>query len=102
MNNVRIRVNLSQREFEVEGPEAFVQSYATQFASFIAKIAEESASPSTLAVDSSVVPTVVSATPIAPQTSDTLTSFGELYQFVPKTATDCGSRSCGWLLRSED
>jgi hypothetical protein len=78
---VRIRINLTQREFEVEGSEVFVQSYAAQFAGLLTRLLEEPVSSASLS-------THQSPTPVVHNASEATAGFGELYQYVPKTATD--------------
>jgi hypothetical protein len=75
----RLRINLSQREFEVEGSEAFVNAYAGRFEGWLAAFdqAGEPASPSA---------PEARAEPVAPQVS--AESFGELLHRLPRAASD--------------
>jgi hypothetical protein len=74
----RIRINLSQREFEVEGSEAFVRSFADRFEELLATIDLE-------------VPPDPPDPLGAPRTVDsnpTLGSFGEFILRLPSSSTD--------------
>jgi hypothetical protein len=68
----RLRINLSAREFEVEGSEAFVGTWAERFSELLDRLdlpppAKETAAPAALPGDE---------------------SFGELLHKLPRTATD--------------
>jgi hypothetical protein len=74
----RLRINLSQREFEVEGSEAFVKAYVERFEGWLAGF-DEPAGPA---------PTAAGARPdTAPRPIGALT-FGELLHQLPRAATD--------------
>ena len=74
----KVRINLAQREFEVEGSESFVRAYAEQLDQLLARLTEQSAAApkarGPASVDNDALP-------------DTGT-FGELLQRLPRTATD--------------
>jgi hypothetical protein len=74
----KLRVNLAQREFEVEGSESFVAAYAERLDQLLARLTESSGAASGAPV--AVVPEGhgLSATG----------SFGELLQRLPRSATD--------------
>jgi hypothetical protein len=76
--HARLRINLSQREFEVEGSEAFVNAYAGRFEGWLARFdrTTEPASPTP----------EPHAELIAPQIS--ADSFGELLHRLPRAASD--------------
>ena len=74
----KVRINLAQREFEVEGSESFVRAYAEQLDQLLARLTEQSAAApgarGQASADNDALP-------------DTGT-FGELLQRLPRTATD--------------
>ncbi len=74
----RLRINLAQREFEVEGSESFVRTYAEQLDQLLARLTEQTA-----AAPKARGP----ASPEDEALPDTGT-FGELLQRLPRTATD--------------
>ena len=70
----RLRINLAQREFEVEGSESFVKAYAERLDQLLARLTQPSELP-----------------PGAPPEGDGLAetgTFGELIQRLPRAATD--------------
>ena len=74
----KLRINLAQREFEVEGSESFVKTYAERLDQLLARLTEQSAA---------------AARPIEPARPDGdvlagAGSFGELLQRLPRAATD--------------
>jgi hypothetical protein len=73
----RLRINLSQGEFEVEGSEAFVSGYVSRFETWLVRLDDAVATgkpPATLAAAPSVRPAAE--------------SFGELLQHLPRAASD--------------
>ncbi|HZA66014.1 MAG TPA: hypothetical protein VE592_03640 [Geminicoccaceae bacterium] len=70
----RLRINLAQREFEVEGSESFVKAYAERLDQLLARLTQPSEMPSR-------------AAPESEGPADTHT-FGELIQRLPRAATD--------------
>lgn len=77
--HARLRINLAQREFEVEGSEAFVQTYAARFETLLELINQD--------VEPTPEPTaplhgVPVAGPAVPR------SFGELLHHLPRAASD--------------
>jgi hypothetical protein len=74
----KLRINLAQREFEVEGSESFVRTYAEQLDQLLARLTEQPAAapqaPGPVRPNGDALP-------------DTGT-FGELLQRLPRTATD--------------
>jgi hypothetical protein len=74
----KLRINLAQREFEVEGSESFVQTYAERLDQLLAKLTEQSAA--TPAAHSSLRP--------EGETLPGSGTFGELLQRLPRTSTD--------------
>lgn len=75
----RLRINLAQREFEVEGSEAFVQTYAARFEALLEQIDQE------------LEPTPEPATPlqgVAVAGPPSPRSFGELFHHLPRAASD--------------
>jgi hypothetical protein len=70
----KLRINLAQREFEVEGSEEFVRAYAERIDGWLGQL------------DVTANPAVATAsTPPAPPVART---FGELHQHLPRAATD--------------
>jgi hypothetical protein len=70
----KLRINLAQREFEVEGSESFVKAYAERLDQLLARLTQPSEMPSG-----------------APPEGDGLAeagTFGELIQRLPRAATD--------------
>ena len=74
----RLRVNLAQSEFEVEGSEAFVRTYAERFDALLDRLGDRRQPD-----DASTA----SAPPPAPALADTA-SLGELLHRLPRAATD--------------
>ncbi len=76
----RLRINLSQREFEVEGSEAFVKAYVERFEAWLT------------AFDQPADPVRVSPPPSSPTEPEPLRldaqSFGELLHHLPRAASD--------------
>ena len=72
----RLRINLTSREFEVEGSEAFVRAYAERFDELLAGM--------TAAPPEPVVP--AAAAEERPRASPG--NFGEFVQTLPRSATD--------------
>jgi hypothetical protein len=79
-----LRINLTQREFEVEGSEAFVQGFAERFQELLDGLEDVSAVPlpaatpaATAAVDSR-----------AADSASALGSFGEFIMRLPSNSTD--------------
>jgi hypothetical protein len=76
----RLRVNLAQSEFEVEGSEAFVRTYAERFDALLDRLGQGAA------LDE---PMAAGAQPArAPQLSLDGASLGELLHHLPRSATD--------------
>ena len=75
----RLRINLTSREFEVEGSEAFVRAYAERFDELLAGMTAAAAPPEP---------------PAPPQAAEenrpkaSLGSFGEFVLTLPRSATD--------------
>jgi hypothetical protein len=74
----KLRINLTQREFEVEGSESFVRAYAERLDQLLARLTEQPAA--TRKTQGSIRPDG-DALPDAG-------TFGELLQRLPRTATD--------------
>jgi hypothetical protein len=77
----RLRINLAQREFEVEGSETFVRTYASRFETLLKRMDAEGE------VDiEPAPPTPLQGVPVArpPGTS----TFGELLHHLPRAASD--------------
>ncbi len=79
----RLRINLTSREFEVEGSEAFVRAYAERFEELLATMTAEV--PEAPPADESSRPVAASAEN-RPKAS--LGNFGEFIQALPKSSTD--------------
>jgi hypothetical protein len=79
--HARLRINLSQREFEVEGSEAFVKAYVDRFEAWLAGF--DAATPA----EPASLPAPRARTEPAPRPlrADT---FGELLQRLPRAASD--------------
>lgn len=78
----RLRINLSQREFEVEGSEGFVGAYAERFDAWLASLSdtlESAAAPER--APQALAPSPRAAAPAAQ-------SFGELLHQLPRAASD--------------
>ena len=77
----RLRINLSQREFEVEGSEAFVEGYAQRFDAWLGRLDNSvEAPPAAPAHRVGRAP----ARPVGPGAE----SFGELLLRLPRAASD--------------
>jgi hypothetical protein len=74
----RIRINLSQREFEVEGSEAFVKGYAPRFEAWLGRLDGPAEAPP--------APKVARAP--ARAGGPGAENFGELLQRLPRAASD--------------
>jgi hypothetical protein len=75
----RLRVNLAQSEFEIEGSEAFVRTYAERFDALLDRLGRVPAA----AQDAPAVPP-----PCAPEMPASAKSLGELLHHLPRSATD--------------
>jgi hypothetical protein len=81
----RLRVNLAQSEFEVEGSEAFVRTYAERFDALLDRLGHGTPSED---------PPATGAEPARPQQPNPPalaidgTSLGELLHHLPRSATD--------------
>jgi hypothetical protein len=74
----KLRINLAQREFEVEGSESFVRAYAERLDQLLRRLTDESVAP------------FKALGPVMPD-GDALPgtgTFGELLQRLPRAATD--------------
>jgi hypothetical protein len=74
----KLRINLAQREFEVEGSESFVAAYTERLDRLLARLTESSG-------------TAPGTQPVAGSAGDGLSTtgtFGELLQRLPRSATD--------------
>jgi hypothetical protein len=78
--HARLRINLSEREFEVEGSEAFVKAYLERFESWLARF-DQTAEPAR-----ADPPPKTLARP-APRKLEG-NSFGELIHHLPRAASD--------------
>jgi hypothetical protein len=75
----RLRINLAQGEFEVEGSEAFVRGYAERFEALLERLNGSPEAPA------APPPTpLLAGIPVAGPGR----SFGEVIQHLPRTATD--------------
>jgi hypothetical protein len=75
----RLRVNLAQSEFEVEGSEAFVRTYAERFDALLDRLGHaRPAEPAAAVAPAPCAPAV----PVEPKT------LGELLHHLPRSATD--------------
>jgi hypothetical protein len=74
----RLRINLAQREFEVEGSESFVRTYAERLDQLLGHLSEAPAGPSKAPA---------AATPKGDGLAEAST-FGELLQGLPRAASD--------------
>lgn len=80
----RLRVNLAQREFEVEGSEAFVRDYAARIETLLERLGSAGEPVSAPAATPAAAAAAADATPDPAEA----TPFGELLQSLPRTATD--------------
>jgi hypothetical protein len=76
----RLRVNLAQSEFEVEGSEAFVRTYAERFDALLDRLGHRPQPDNP--------PTGRTQSPVPPTLSIDATSLGELLHRLPRSATD--------------
>jgi hypothetical protein len=76
----RLRVNLVQSEFEVEGSEAFVRTYAERFDALLDRLGDRPRSDER--------PAGTAPPPSAPALSIEDASLGELLHHLPRSATD--------------
>jgi len=76
----RLRINLSQREFEVEGSEAFVKDYAQWFEAWLGRLDPVEAPPAAQAPKAGRPPARAGASGAE--------TFGELLQRLPRAASD--------------
>jgi hypothetical protein len=76
----RLRVNLAQSEFEVEGSEAFVRTYAERFDALLDRLGDRPQPDD--------APTASAPPPGAPTLSVDTASLGELLHRLPRSATD--------------
>lgn len=82
----RIRINLAQRELEVEGSETFVASYAERLEALLDGLEAETA------------PSVAPTLPLGPARADPSGGFGALVQHLPKSSTDVDRMlAAGWF-----
>jgi len=79
--HTRLRINLTQREFEVEGSEEFVRSFADRFEELLAALDSEPLPSAPVAADPP-------RSPVAEIDSSSLGSFGEFLLRLPSSATD--------------
>ena len=77
----RLRINLSQREFEVEGSEGFVSAYAERFDAWLGRLSEPLESAPAPETAPQPPATKLRATPSAQ-------TFGELLHQLPRAASD--------------
>ncbi len=93
----RLRINLSQREFEVEGSEAFVKAYVARFDAWLGRFDQAAElAPSAGPPEAPIEP--------APRELGELT-FGELLHRLPRAASDVDRvLVAGWFghMRSAD
>jgi len=75
----RLRINLSQREFEVEGSESFVSAYAERFDHWLGRLGG--------APDEAPAPEAAPPEP-APSLRPPANTFGELLHRLPRVASD--------------
>ena len=72
----KLRINLAQREFEVEGSESFVKTYAERLDQLLGRLTEQTEAPPR------------PARPAGPDGDALPGTFGELLQRLPRAATD--------------
>ena len=80
----RLRINLAQREFEIEGSEAFVKGFADRFHELLDQLESVAA----VAVPAPVPVPQVEARPAAGNSGANLGSFGEYIMQLPSSSTD--------------
>lgn len=84
----RLRVNLAQGEFEVEGSEAFVRDYAARIEELLGRLGAPGETDTPPAPASSA-PAVAAPAPAASTVAgEPAVPFGELLQALPRNATD--------------
>lgn len=79
----RLRINLNQREFEVEGSEAFVQSFAERFQEML-----DGLDLISLPASPALPPPGFNEPAAAESTATSLGSFGEFVMRLPGNSTD--------------
>jgi len=77
----RLRINLTTREIEVEGSEAFVREYAEKFENLLHSIDQHPQKPSPTPVSTSIIPEAATET-------DLPSTFGEYLHMFPASITD--------------
>lgn len=83
-DRARVRVNLSQRELEIEGSESFVRSFGERLEALLEGLADGAwAEPSPVAA-----PATAPGTERPPEPAAGLGSFGEFLTHLPGSATD--------------
>lgn len=91
----RLRVNLAQSEFEVEGSEAFVRTYAERFDALLDRLNGRGPRPTPAGAGASAP--AVPGTPIGPE------NLGELLHHLPRSATDVDRMLvAGYVAQSRD
>jgi hypothetical protein len=78
----RLRINLSQREFEVEGSEGFVSAYAERFDAWLGGLSE-APEPAAAALPAAPAPALRQR-----GAATAAESFGELLHRLPRSASD--------------
>ena len=77
----RLRINLSQREFEVEGSEGFVSAYAERFDAWLDRLSEP-------LEDAAAPPPAPRPPALSQRATPAAQSFGELLHQLPRAASD--------------
>ncbi|TVQ41462.1 MAG: hypothetical protein EA356_00290 [Geminicoccaceae bacterium] len=96
----KLRVNLQAREFEVEGSEAFVESYGARIEQLLHRLVEgaRTAPEEATAADE---PTAVAPAPAAATTDDG--GFGAFLHALPRNATDVDRiLLAGWFVQAHN
>lgn len=84
---VRVRINLAQRELEIEGPESFVRSFEDRLAGLLERLAEAGAVAAPAAAPDAGAP-ATSPTPASARPAGALPGFGEFVHRLPANATE--------------
>lgn len=83
----RVRINLAQRELEIEGPESFVRSFEDRLVGLLERLAEGAALPASAAApEATAGAPAAAAAPGRP--TGVLPTFGEFVHHLPANATE--------------
>lgn len=87
-DQARVRVNLAQRELEIEGSEAFVRSFGERLEVLLESLADSSWAEPPAATPAPAPSGPTSTAPAEPAAAAAFGSFGEFLTNLPGSATD--------------